>query len=111
MDYKINKNLVNTVNWSKTDVLISTPQLLWNIMSMGSENKNRQPILPKFVAIDEADILIAIDRNVSRFTNKITEEVKKNVKEANKKSSMVSNPQFLIAASSFPHKIDKIPFK
>lgn len=54
MDEKIEINVSNSVNWEKTDILISTPQLLSNILNY---TRNSQ-ILPKIVAIDEADLLL-----------------------------------------------------
>ena len=63
LDAKINANLVSSSNWNKTDILISTPQLLYNIIMMG---KHRQPaVQPKFIIIDEADLLLEIDKNLS----------------------------------------------
>lgn len=48
--------------------------------------------------IDEADILLELDKNVSRYTNKLYELFSKN-----------KSLRCLISASSFPKKMNKLP--
>jgi hypothetical protein len=49
--------------------------MFWNIMTSIAHNKSN-PINPKFVVIDEADLLLEIDQNVSKYMHRIIEQVK-----------------------------------
>lgn len=63
--------------------------------------KRQPPINPKYIVIDEADLLLEIDKNVSNYTFRLINEIC----EKGKKTEQ--SPQFAISASSFPKKIGK----
>lgn len=58
------------MNWARTDVLIATPQMFYNVMTQSLHNKNNL-INPQFLVIDEADLLLEIDQNVAKYMQKI----------------------------------------
>ena len=60
-------------------------------------------IKPDFVVIDEADLLLETDKNVSRHTNMLLDEIRGRGKARNKK--LQKDPQFFVSTSSFPHRI------
>lgn len=45
------------MNWSKTDILIATPQMFYNVMTQIIHNKQNL-INPQFLVVDEADLLL-----------------------------------------------------
>ena len=59
-----------------------------------------KPILPKIIAIDEADLLLELDKNVAFHTNKVLEKIKADGKKAGNQA------KFIITGSSFPHKMN-----
>lgn len=52
---------------------------------------------PEYMAVDEADLLLEIDRNVSKNTDKVIQFIRK----GSSQSSMI---KYMLAASSFPKR-------
>lgn len=48
---EIEKNITKCIDWTKTDILIATPQMFWNIMTSMVQSKTNL-INPQFIAID-----------------------------------------------------------
>jgi hypothetical protein len=67
---------VKCVNWAKTDILIATPQMFYNVMTQIIHNKSN-PINPQFIVIDEADLLLEIDQNVAKYMQNIIDLIRK----------------------------------
>jgi superfamily II DNA/RNA helicase len=67
---------VKCVNWTKTDILIATPQMFYNVMTQIIHNKSN-PINPQFIVIDEADLLLEIDQNVAKYMQNIIDLIRK----------------------------------
>lgn len=86
------ENVVNSINWSNIDVLISTPATLCNITSSRAIN-------PKYVVIDEADVLIELDKNVAHDTKILLRDL---AGTATPRRELNKQRQFLLACSSFP---------
>lgn len=82
-------------NWRSIDLLIATPQALWNQLNVLKGLKS--DINPEFIAIDEADLLLELDKNVSRHTDKLLTSIRS--ESTNSKSI-----KYLLTASSFPKK-------
>jgi hypothetical protein len=55
-------------------MLIATPQALWNQINVLKGQKSE--INPEFIAIDEADLLLELDKNVSRHTDKLLTSIR-----------------------------------
>lgn len=52
---------------------------------------------PEFLVVDEADLLLELDKNVSKNTDRIIQHVRE-------QSTSSGNIKYLLAASSFPKK-------
>ena len=87
---------VGRVDWDNTDILVTTPHMFYNQLEL-SQSSIR--LKPQIVAVDEADLLLELDKNISKKTTKIIQQVKKENK----------NTQFILTASSFPHKYQRKP--
>lgn len=57
LDRIANQNILNTLDWKKIDILISTPVQL-DILLKLKELKNPKEFFPKFLVIDELDLLL-----------------------------------------------------
>ena len=113
----ISHNLVNVLKWNKNDIVFSTPHLLRNVLELG-DNKLKgiqEFVCPQFVVIDEADLLLEIDKNVSRSTFAVIDRIRRNVEKIAKikgeKIDKTKMPQFIISASSFPNKLGKLEYQ
>lgn len=67
-----------------------------------TKNKNTS-LLPDYVVIDEADLLLETDRNVRKHTFMLLDEIQGKTRGRDKK--LEREIQFFISASSFPNKI------
>jgi len=52
----MNKNVAESVKWSKTDILITTPKVFYRILSDKEDEK--ELINPQYVVLDEVDVII-----------------------------------------------------
>jgi ATP-dependent helicase YprA (DUF1998 family) len=50
------RNVADAVRWNSTDILITTPKMLYRILE--SKTDRREPITPEYMVIDEADLII-----------------------------------------------------
>jgi superfamily II DNA/RNA helicase len=55
------------------------------------------PLNPEFVVIDEADLLLELDKNVSKNTDKLIQHIRKH-------SPASAATKYFLTASSFPKK-------
>ena len=94
LDQFVRENVINTINWKNWDLVISTPQGL-----TGALGKMKNVLNPKLVAIDEADMLLAIDENVAKDTEHL-------IKTQMSKKEKV---QYILASSSMPPRIGGKP--
>lgn len=49
-------NVAKAVQWPHTDILISTPQLLYKILA--EKESNKETISPEMIVVDEADLIL-----------------------------------------------------
>ena len=93
------QGFTSAIVWKNIDILVSTPQTLNNHLEIFK--KLKEGVLdPEFIVVDEADLLLELDKNVSKNTDKILSFIRKN-------STNPTNIKYLLAASSFPKKYKK----
>lgn len=118
MRYLSMENVVNGVNWNKVDVLITTPGQM-NIIYNYKDKRDPYEINPKYIVIDEADLLLGYksiiikknliydnfsllprDTNLARTTKSILGRY------INKKTIKEDGRQIILCGASLPNKID-----
>ena len=50
------KNVAESIRWPQTDILLTTPKMLYRIMEHKWAKKD--PVLPEFLVVDEADAIV-----------------------------------------------------
>lgn len=62
------KNVINSVNWQQTDILVSTPQILYRILE--GKNDNYEKISPEYLVLDEGDIILGRNDDFRNYYRK-----------------------------------------
>ena len=63
----MSKNVAESVRWPNTDVLITTPKILYRILQDKADNKKE--INAKHIVIDEADVVLK-SKDLLTYINK-----------------------------------------
>lgn len=77
-------------------------------MEMSELRNGRDEIKPSFVVVDEADLLLEIDKNLAAAVDKIMKGFGKSLKKMRDAKS--EEIRYFVAASSFPSKMSGIPY-
>jgi hypothetical protein len=82
------KNVANSVDWPHTDILISTPPILYRILS--EKASNSQKFSPEMIVVDEADLTLSKEDLLNYF--------KKNYAYINKLSAKEGTHRYFLAS-------------
>jgi hypothetical protein len=83
------ENVAASVVWPQTDILISTPQTLYKILSQKADNKLK--INPEFLVVDDADVTFG-RKEESTYIKKNFEILKKMSDKEGKLKVILSSP-------------------
>lgn len=92
----LSQGFAQFISWNQTDILISTPQALMNQLTI-YKAQQKSYFDPEFIAVDEADLVLEIDKNVRKHVDNLIKFVRDH-------SSKASDIKYMLVASSFPKK-------
>lgn len=101
VDIYTHQNIVSAFNWKNYDIIVSTPVQLNNILKL-KDSPELAEIKPRFVVIDEMDLLLG-DENIAKSTHGILTKLKGKKGQEGKMDA--KPPQFILAGASLPTKL------